>query len=142
MSILDESLTEQGFMTPRMRGALKVTSPWLRIIAVCGLVGTTIGLVLCVIAFIDELDSSYKRLSDFVAIGVFAAVLSLGFYLALLLLQAGNQVKRYLDSNEIGALEESFVRQRNFWVIVGVLVVLIFLGSLLMVFFIMRDLMN
>ncbi len=124
MSILDQNVTGEGLVTPRMREAFANMSPWMRFIGI-------FGMIVCVLyglMIIITLAAGNSALSAFGGLpfgtGIFLVLLifiGLGFYLSLLIYQSGSRMKSYARYNDLAALEDAIVKQKNYWVIAGAL---------------------
>ncbi|CAN5175193.1 hypothetical protein BH09BAC1_BH09BAC1_30520 [soil metagenome] len=125
MSILDQNISAEGTVTPSMRGAYATMSPWLRFIGICGMIGS-------VIYFIGILALLATGARAFAALGAFGSAptalllfillfAGLMFYLSLLLYQSGGRMKAFVQYNDVIALEQAVLKQKTYWLILGVL---------------------
>ncbi len=137
MSILDENVSNDGFLTPRMRTALVGMAPWLRFIGLTGLILCSLIFIFFVVALIVGISEAVPALGAFAALPAFAfvfylAFLALGIYIYYLLFQAGNHLQRFARHGHTSALEDSFAKQKTFWTVIGVILA-VYLGFLVLI---------
>lgn len=141
MSILDENLSHDDLITPRLRAALFTMAPWLRFIGIFGLVISAIAFVFFLLIMVAGSSlMAFAKLGAFAALPsfffvIYLAIFALSIYLYYLLFVAGNNLMRYKQTNNIIALEEAIIKQKNFWVIVGVLLAIYLVMLALGIFF-------
>jgi len=139
MSILDENIPTNSFISPRMRATLAGLAPWLRFIGIVGLVFSILALVFTLIMIVA--GSSILAMSQVPGMAAlpgfffFIYVVIFGFsaYMYYLLFQAGVNLKRFTQADDQIALEEAFAKQKTFWTIVGVFMA-IYIGIIALVF--------
>lgn len=139
MALLDEELTGEAFITPRIKSAMATKAFWLTTVGILGVICFAIGMMLSFYLVYDSATSKYIRAYEIGASVVTVMLNMIGLYGFALLAQAGQSLRRYLRGNDIADLESAFDKQKVFWVIAGVTAVLFSLGFLLLVVMIILD---
>lgn len=140
MSILDQNISNDGFISPRMRATLAGLAPWLRFVGIVGLVFSIIGIIGTLIMIVAGTSilamSQVPGMAALPTFFFFIYIVIFGFsaYMYYLLFQSGTNLKRFAQANDQIALEDAFVKQKTFWTIVGVLLA-IYLGIIALMFF-------
>jgi hypothetical protein len=113
-----QSTTEsQAPISPIALMHLKSVTPWLRFIAI-------VGMVLCGLLVLGGLGMMAAMPYGgiiFVLYLIFAAIL---FFPQLFLLQYANSINSYIASNNNTILERAFEKQKSYWVYIGVLLII------------------
>lgn len=130
MSILDENISTNSSISPRMRATLAGLAPWLRFIGIVGLVISILALVFTLIMIVA--GSSILAMSQVPGMAalpgffffIYLVIFGFSAYMYYLLFQAGVKLKRFAQVDDQIALEEAFAKQKTFWTIVGVFMII------------------
>lgn len=139
MALLDEDLTGEAFMSPRIRASLGVVGLWMLIVG--GILTLLFAVVsLFMVYFVYEAaNSSYSRAYELGTSLVMLLLSVLGVYTGMILSQGGGGLRKYIKEKDQKALEVSFDKQKVFWTIIGVMSVLYALGMIFLLVALLID---
>jgi hypothetical protein len=120
METLDNgAISAQVQFSPKALSDLSSTTPWMKFLAILGFIVTGFMLLasLGIFAMASQLGAA------FAGIGIFYLLFSgLYGYLSLLLFQQASNIRSYLVVNDIFTMETYFAKQKTFWMIIGIMV--------------------
>jgi len=131
--------TNENTITPMSKNHLGSIGGWMRFVAIVYLIFAalmaliSIGGIIGAGALAEQMSMimpvpSSAILGGSVAFLVFTALL---FYVSLKLLQAGQGFKTYADTNSIAALENGFVKHKSYWLIMGIITIVMLVLTLI-----------
>lgn len=114
----DQSMNDNSQLSPKILDDLKATAPWLKF------VGTT-GIVIAILYFIIVmvLQSELQANGNGGLVGVLVAAIIM-FFLYLMLLQYGQNLGKFISTRDTKELEQAFAKQRTFWMVAGIMMIL------------------
>lgn len=142
MALLDEELTGEAFLTPRIRSAMGVIGLWMFVAGVLIAISFAVGVLISVYFVYEGATSRYDRLA-MTSTALLTVVLNVvGLYMGVVLTQAGQSLRGYLQGKDMAYLEHSFVKQKWFWLIFGVINVLLFMGLALILIVVLIEILD
>lgn len=117
---LDEELDAgTGELTGSMKANLKESFRWMRTVAVLTIVMTAVFMFMMLWVY----SNSPRYVANDMVVGLVIMVIFGGFqvFLMITLNKAGNAYKSYLQTNSASDMEMAFAKQKQFWLIMGIL---------------------
>lgn len=118
METLDNSTMDGNQVTAKMKKELKETAPWMKFMGILMMIAIGLGILGMLFALIYTFHI-IVLISLLVYIGM--------FYIGLVLFNVGNGYSNYVASGSISALEKAFTEQKKYWMIVGILTIIMIL---------------
>lgn len=115
----DQSMQHDNQLSPKIMDDLKATAPWVRFIGI-------VGIVIAILYFLFALMANNSIPSDGTGgiVGLMVAAVIM-FALYLMLLQYGQNLSKFVATKDIKSLEQAFAKQRTFWLIVGIMMIIL-----------------
>jgi hypothetical protein len=120
---MDEQLQSQSTDQPQAQispvalASLKSTVPWMRFLAILGMVIT--GFMV-----LGGLVAMAKMPFGFIVFLFYLIIAAIVFFPQLYLLQYANSIKGFLESNNTTLLERAFEKQKSYWMYLGILLII------------------
>lgn len=121
-------------LSSNMKNNLLEAFKWMRIVSIIQFV--FLGLAaLSIINLLIRLAGipSYYRGNMQTQMLLVLLILGVGFFLAFTLFKAGNSYKKYAESGDRAEMEMAFDKQRLFWVVSGILTIIV--GAIYLILF-------
>lgn len=126
MEPLDESTKkEDNSLTPLALMHLKDTAPWVKFMGI-------LGIVIAVIYFLLGVGSLFSSVFGGV---IFILISAFYFFLFNLLNQYGRNISRFIENKEALHLETALRKQQTFWMISGILTIIVIVCLVLFMVF-------
>lgn len=124
MALLDNENIE-GDLTPMILQNMQATSGWMKFVSSSGLIMSILYLILMLYTFFSYLNTGLPGLGAFY-VGILISII---FLLAMIisfvfLLQYANNLGEYINTKQHKYLEIAFVKQKIYWIIIGIFTVL------------------
>jgi len=124
-------------ITSRMMNDLNATAGWMRYLGVLGFIISFIVLISTFFTLFSAFGAktSFRYPPEYFG-GLISNLFSMSFflYLSVLMIQCGNRIKKYRQTNKAFDLEDAFEKQKIYWMVAAISMTLLIVISVVIGF--------